>query len=120
MSHSNILPTDGFTASELSGGTLAVHTPVDGSEIARLKTHRIDDVQAMISKGVDSFISWRNTPAPQRGELVRLIGEELRAEKENLGRLVSLECGKIYQEGLGEVQEMIDICDFAVGLSRQL
>ena len=71
----------------------------------------------MIGKGVDAFKSWRNTPAPRRGELVRLIGEELRAEKENLGRLVSLECGKIYQEGLGEVQEMIDICDFAVGLS---
>jgi len=120
MSHLNILEAAGFTASELSDGTLAVHSPVDGSEIARLKTHSINDVQTMIGKGVDAFKSWRNTPAPQRGELVRLIGEELRAEKENLGRLVSLECGKIYQEGLGEVQEMIDICDFAVGLSRQL
>jgi aldehyde dehydrogenase (NAD+) len=120
MSHLEILQAARFTADELSGGTLAVHTPVDGSEIARLKTHGIDDVQAMISKGVDSFKSWRNTPAPRRGELVRLIGEGLRAEKENLGRLVTLECGKIYQEGLGEVQEMIDICDFAVGLSRQL
>ena len=104
MSHSNILQAAGFSAAELSGGTLTVHTPVDGSEIARLKTHSKDDVQAMIGRGVDAFKSWRSTPAPQRGELVRLIGEELRAEKENLGRLVTLECGKIYQEGLGEVQ----------------
>ncbi len=95
MSHSNILKATGFSASELSGGTLAVHSPVDGNEIARLKTHSTDDVEAMIGKGVAAFKSWRNTPAPQRGELVRLIGEELRAEKENLGRLVSLECGKI-------------------------
>ena len=120
MSHLNILQAAGFTSAELSGGTLAVHSPVDGGEIARLQTHSIDDVQSMISRGVDAFKIWRITPAPRRGELVRLIGEELRAEKENLGRLVSLECGKIYQEGLGEVQEMIDICDFAVGLSRQL
>ncbi len=120
MSHSNILQAAGFTAAELSGGALVVHSPVDGSELARLQTHSVDDVQAMIGKGVDAFKAWRNTPAPRRGELVRLLGEELRAEKENLGRLVSLECGKIYQEGLGEVQEMIDICDFAVGLSRQL
>ncbi len=120
MSHLEILQAAGFTKDELSGGTLAVHSPVDGSVIARLKTHQTEDVQAMIDKGVESFKSWRNTPAPRRGELVRLIGEGLRAEKENLGRLVTLECGKIYQEGLGEVQEMIDICDFAVGLSRQL
>ena len=91
MSYSNILEAAGFNEPELSGGTLAVHSPVDGSEIACLKTHSVDDVQAMIGKGVDAFKSWRNTPAPRRGELVRLIGEELRAEKENLGRLVSLE-----------------------------
>jgi aldehyde dehydrogenase (NAD+) len=120
MSHLNILQAAGFTSAELSGGTLAVHSPIDGAEIARLQTHSTDNVQSMIRKGADAFKTWRNTPAPRRGELVRLIGDELRAEKENLGRLVSLECGKIYQEGLGEVQEMIDICDFAVGLSRQL
>ena len=74
----------------------------------------------MIAKAKGAFQKWRLVPGPRRGELVRLLGEELRAEKENLGRLVTLECGKIYQEGLGEVQEMIDICDFAVGLSRQL
>jgi len=85
MSHSDILQAAGFSAAELSGVTLAIHTPVDGSEIARLKTHDKDDVQAMIGRGVDAFKSWRSTPAPQRGELVRLIGEELRAEKETLG-----------------------------------
>ena len=67
-----------------------------------------------------AFLAWRNVPAPQRGELVRLLGEELRAHKDALGRLVTIEVGKIISEGLGEVQEMIDICDFAVGLSRQL
>jgi aldehyde dehydrogenase (NAD+) len=82
--------------------------------------HSPEEVRAMIAKGVKAFQAWRTVPAPRRGELVRLFGEELRAEKENLGRLVTLECGKILQEGLGEVQEMIDICDFAVGLSRQL
>src|SRR3954464_949720 len=74
----------------------------------------------MIAQGVTAFRAWRQVPAPRRGELVRLFGEELRAAKESLGRLVTLESGKILQEGLGEVQEMIDICDFAVGLSRQL
>jgi aldehyde dehydrogenase (NAD+) len=82
--------------------------------------HSAEEVGAMIAKGVKAFQAWRTVPAPRRGELVRLFGEELRTEKENLGRLVTLECGKILQEGLGEVQEMIDICDFAVGLSRQL
>src|SRR4029077_5540542 len=100
--------------------TLTVRTPVDGAEIARLKTHSAADIQAMIAKAAKAFDSWRQVPAPRRGELVRLFGEELRAEKKNLGRLVTLEAGKILQEGLGEVQEMIDICDFAVGLSRQL
>ncbi len=120
MSHSKILQAAGFEAAELTGGSLTVITPVDGSEIASLKAHNTDDVRIMIGRGVDAFKAWRNTPAPHRGELVRLIGETLRAEKKNLGSLVSLECGKIYQEGLGEVQEMIDICDFALGLSRQL
>ena len=120
MTHEEILTAAGLNQTDLSGGTLAVHTPIDGSAIARLKTHSSDDVHTMVKRGVEAFHLWRNVPAPRRGELVRLIGDELRAEKENLGRLVTLECGKILQEGLGEVQEMIDICDFAVGLSRQL
>ncbi|QEX19427.1 aldehyde dehydrogenase [Hypericibacter terrae] len=120
MGHRDIISACGLTASEIEGGTLTVRTPVDGTEIARLKTRNTADIQAMIAKGVKAFESWRQVPAPRRGELVRLLGEELRAEKKNLGRLVTLEAGKILQEGLGEVQEMIDICDFAVGLSRQL
>src|SRR5512147_1191592 len=120
MGHRDIISACGLTPSEIEGGTLIVRTPVDGAEIARLKTHNTADIQAMIAKGVKAFESWRQVPAPRRGELVRLLGEELRARKEALGRLVTLEAGKILQEGLGEVQEAIDICDFAVGLSRQL
>ena len=120
MAHGDILSASGLTAAEIGGGSLAVHSPIDGSAIAKLRTHGAAEVQAMIAKGVVAFRAWRQVPAPRRGELVRLFGEELRAAKESLGRLVTLECGKILQEGLGEVQEMIDICDFAVGLSRQL
>jgi aldehyde dehydrogenase (NAD+) len=120
MTHSDILAAAGLTDAELTGGSLAVTTPVDGSEIARLKMHTQAEAEAQIAAAKQAFHAWRTVPAPRRGELVRLLGEELRREKENLGRLVTLECGKIYQEGLGEVQEMIDICDFAVGLSRQL
>jgi len=120
MNSTEILKAAGFSASELTGGTLVVHTPIDGSEIASLKTHSVQDVLQMIDMGNNAFSAWKSVPAPRRGELVRRLGDELRAEKENLGRLVTLECGKIYQEGLGEVQEMIDICDLAVGLSRQL
>jgi len=120
MNSTDILTASGFTPAELSGGTLAIHTPVDGSLLARLHPHSPQDVTRMISAGNTAFQDWRKTPAPRRGELVRLIGEELRAEKASLGAMVSLECGKILQEGLGEVQEMIDICDLAVGLSRQL
>ena len=120
MPHSDILAAAGLTTAELTGGSLSVTTPVDGSEIARLKTHTVAEAETQIAAAKEAFKSWRLVPAPRRGELVRLLGDELRKEKENLGRLVTLECGKIYQEGLGEVQEMIDICDFAVGLSRQL
>jgi aldehyde dehydrogenase (NAD+) len=88
--------------------------------IGRVRQATSEDYDGVISASVRAFESWRTVPAPRRGELVRLLGEELRREKENLGRLVSLENGKILSEGLGEVQEMIDICDFAVGLSRQL
>jgi aldehyde dehydrogenase (NAD+) len=120
MSHQEIIKACRLNKAETTGGSLKVITPVDGSEIAAVHPHSTEQAQAMIANGVAAFKAWRQVPAPRRGELVRLLGEELRAEKENLGRLVSLECGKIYQEGLGEVQEMIDICDFAVGLSRQL
>lgn len=120
MPHSQILTAAGFSKDALTSGSLSVKTPVDGSEIACIATHSLADAETQIAKAKAAFKSWRLVPAPRRGELVRLLGEELRREKENLGRLVTLECGKIYQEGLGEVQEMIDICDFAVGLSRQL
>src|ERR1700755_2496124 len=120
MGHRDILSAAGLKPAEIEGGTLVVRTPIDGAEVARLKTHSAADIQSMIGKGAKAFERWRQIPAPRRGELVRLFGEELRAEKTNLGRLVTLEAGKILQEGLGEVQEMIDICDFAVGLSRQL
>ncbi|HPF78471.1 MAG TPA: aldehyde dehydrogenase family protein [Alphaproteobacteria bacterium] len=104
----------------LKNGDLAVYTPIDGKEIARVKTHQVKDVRKAVDKSLKAFEQWRKTPAPVRGELIRLLGEELRAAKSNLGELVTLECGKILPEGLGEVQEMIDICDFAVGQSRQL
>lgn len=118
--YSDILTACGLSQATTSGGSLKVYTPVDGNLIANLQAHSISDAKAQISSAKDAFSIWRLIPAPRRGELVRLLGEELRREKDNLGRLVTLECGKILQEGLGEVQEMIDICDFAVGLSRQL
>ena len=118
--HRDVLRASGFTADELTGGELTVTTPIDGSVIAEVAVHSVADTKVCIARAVEAFGSWRAVPAPRRGELVRLIGEELRAAKDELGALVSLECGKILQEGLGEVQEMIDICDFAVGLSRQL
>ena len=102
------------------GGDRAVFTPIDGSEIARVQSDDSASTADKIARAQAAFAAWRMTPAPRRGELIRLLGEELRAHKEALGRLVSLESGKILQEGMGEVQEMIDICDFAVGLSRQL
>jgi aldehyde dehydrogenase (NAD+) len=120
MAYTDILAANGLKKAELTGGPLAVHTPIDGTEIAQIKTQAPDEVRATVARGVRAFEAWREVPAPRRGELVRLLGEALRAQKEDLGRLVTLECGKILQEGLGEVQEMIDICDFAVGLSRQL
>lgn len=110
----------GVAPSAYGGGTLRVCSPIDGSELARVPSHSPQEVAQMIGTAQQAFLSWRQTPAPRRGELIRLLGEELRAAKEDLGQLVSLEAGKILSEGLGEVQEMIDICDFAVGLSRQL
>jgi aldehyde dehydrogenase (NAD+) len=110
----------GLAREAIRAGTLAVRSPIDGSTIAQVTTHTPQDAQRAIERACDAFAAWRNVPAPKRGELVRLFGEELRAHKAALGRLVSIEVGKIASEGLGEVQEMIDICDFAVGLSRQL
>ncbi len=120
MDHQQILEACGFAPDELSGGDLSVTTPIDGAEIARVAIDSPADLDAAIGRARDAFDAWRRVPAPRRGELVRLLGEELRADKDRLGALVTLESGKILQEGLGEVQEMIDICDFAVGLSRQL
>ena len=95
-------------------------TPVNGSVIANVKNANREEYEAVISTAQQAFPEWRKVPAPQRGEIVRQIGNAVRDAKDDLGQLVSWEMGKIYQEGLGEVQEMIDICDFAVGLSRQL
>ena len=116
----DLLERLGVAAGDLSGGDLSVASPLTGTEIARLRQHGVDDAQAAIARARTAFAAWREVPAPRRGELIRLWGEELRAAKDDLGRLVSLEVGKIPSEGAGEVQEMIDICDFAVGQSRQL
>ena len=102
-----------------SGG-LESRSPIDGQVIGSVAESTSTEVSKACERGQAAFLQWRNVPAPRRGELVRLIGEELRAAKAPLARLVTLEAGKIVQEGLGEVQEMIDICDYAVGLSRQL
>ncbi len=102
------------------GGKITSYSPVDGKEIAHVSSASEQDYEAVIKAAQEAFVSWRLVPAPQRGEIVRQFGEELRANKDELGTLVSYEMGKSLQEGLGEVQEMIDICDFAVGLSRQL
>ncbi|RUU25959.1 aldehyde dehydrogenase family protein [Mesorhizobium sp. M6A.T.Ce.TU.016.01.1.1] len=110
----------GVAKETLVGGDLLVRSPVTGEQIAALKTISPAGAAETIDKAHKAFQAWRLVPAPKRGELVRLLGEELRTHKAELGRLVSIEVGKIPSEGLGEVQEMIDICDFAVGLSRQL
>ena len=103
-----------------SGEEISSYSPVDGQLIAKVKTTTKDDYEKVVTTASSAFKTWRKMPAPQRGEVVRQFNEELRRLKEPLGKLVSYEMGKSYQEGLGEVQEMIDICDFAVGLSRQL
>jgi aldehyde dehydrogenase (NAD+) len=103
-----------------SGKVQHVVSPVDGSPLASVVNVTKEEFDAVLAKAHAAFATWRAVPAPKRGEVVKAIGEELRAQKEPLARLVSLEMGKTLREGLGEVQEMIDICDFAVGLSRQL
>jgi aldehyde dehydrogenase (NAD+) len=103
-----------------TGGGRAVRSPVTGETIAHVHDAAPKDVARAIAAAHNAYLAWRGTPAPRRGELVRLLGEELRAAKADLAALVTLEAGKIVSEALGEVQEMIDICDYAVGLSRQL
>jgi aldehyde dehydrogenase (NAD+) len=120
QTHGTVLEALGFGPGELSGGDLGVFSPIDGAEVARVATSPAGEAPDVVARAQAAFVAWRALPAPRRGELVRLLGEELRAAKAELAALVTLEAGKIASEGLGEVQEMIDICDFAVGLSRQL
>jgi aldehyde dehydrogenase (NAD+) len=107
-------------APEASGATIASLNPADGSELGRVRLASVEEYERTVARSVDVFQRWRMFPAPKRGEIVREIGDELRRFKDDLGMLVTLETGKILAEGKGEVQEMIDIADFAVGLSRQL
>ncbi|WP_411290480.1 aldehyde dehydrogenase family protein [Sphingorhabdus sp.] len=101
-------------------GDMASSSPIDGSDIGSVQTASMQDVDLACAHANEAFHAWRKVPAPRRGELVRVFGNALREHKDDLARLVTIECGKPISEGLGEVQEMIDICDFAVGLSRQL
>jgi aldehyde dehydrogenase (NAD+) len=110
----------GLEPGALAAGDLAVASPIDGGVLARLPMAGTAGAEDAVERAAAAFRAWRQVPAPRRGELVRVLGEVLREKKQELGTLVSLEAGKILTEGLGEVQEMIDICDFAVGLSRQL
>src|SRR5688572_14467683 len=103
-----------------NGSTIDSFSPVDGKKIGSVTAADKESYEAVIKKAEEAFKTWRMMPAPKRGEIVRQVGEALRQYKEPLGKLVSYEMGKSLQEGYGEVQEMIDICDFAVGLSRQL
>jgi aldehyde dehydrogenase (NAD+) len=110
----------GLSLAPYTGTELPVYTPIDGSQLATLRRDTEADIDTKITHAAQAFLPWRDVPAPRRGELVRLFAEELRRHKAPLARLVTIECGKIVEEGRGEVQEMIDVCDFAVGLSRQL
>ncbi len=120
MTTKKLLAELGVDLNTFQGNDLTARSPIDGATLATLSCDSPKAVATKIAAAHQAFLIWRNIPAPKRGELVRLLGEELRANKDALGQLVTIESGKILQEGLGEVQEMIDICDFAVGLSRQL
>ncbi|HKY90276.1 MAG TPA: aldehyde dehydrogenase family protein [Nevskiaceae bacterium] len=120
MSPLETLEAAGLAADALRGGTLAVHSPIDGAELARVEETDPAAMPQVAQRAMAAFRAWRDVPAPRRGELVRLLGEELRRSKPALAAVVTLEAGKIVSEAAGEVQEMIDICDFATGLSRQL
>ncbi|MBC7728328.1 MAG: aldehyde dehydrogenase family protein [Microbacteriaceae bacterium] len=117
---SSLLSRLGVAESLVTGGTLHARSPIDGSSTGAVHQATPAQVQAAIAHAHTAFMAWRSVPAPRRGELVRLFGDELRRHKTTLAALVTLEAGKVSSEGEGEVQEMIDICDFAVGLSRQL
>ena len=116
----NLLAELGANLADYQGQDITSSSPINGKPLATLRSDNAEQVKAKIERAHAAFLQWRKVPAPRRGELIRLFGEELRIHKTALGQLVTLEAGKILQEGLGEVQEMIDICDFAVGLSRQL
>ena len=112
--------TTGTKWIDVQGAITSSNSPIDGKEIAKVKNASLKDYEELVKEAQEAFKVWRELPAPSRGEIVRQIGLALRDAKEDLGQLLTLEMGKIYQEGLGEVQEMIDICDFAVGQSRLL
>ncbi|MFD2988711.1 L-piperidine-6-carboxylate dehydrogenase [Sphingopyxis terrae] len=115
-----LLDTLGVEYALYTQGSMPSHSPLTGEQIAAVRIADAADTDAALAAAGAAFRAWRDVPAPRRGELVRLFGEELRAAKDDLATLVTIEAGKIPSEGAGEVQEMIDICDFAVGLSRQL
>jgi len=115
-----ILERLGVDRARLEGGGLTARSPITGETLGTVRQTDAAEADAAIERAHRAFLAWRSAPGPRRGELVRLFGESLRAAKTDLGRLVTLEAGKVVSEGLGEVQEMIDICEFAVGLSRQL
>ena len=104
----NIFNELGMNSVELNKGTLTVESPIDGAEIAKIMMHSEAEIETILQNSVDAFNEWKIVPSPQRGELIRVLGNKLRERKEILGRLVTLECGKIYQEGLGEVQEILN------------
>ncbi|MBK9442240.1 MAG: aldehyde dehydrogenase family protein [Comamonadaceae bacterium] len=116
----SLLQELGVAGDAITEGNLPVYSPVDGALMGQVQAAGLAEAGSTVECAHSAYLRWRQVPAPQRGELVRLLGEELRAQKRALGQLVTLEVGKVASEGLGEVQEMIDICDFAVGLSRQL
>jgi aldehyde dehydrogenase (NAD+) len=110
----------GVSDSAFASTGLDAHSPITGETVVTLRETSVAETEAAIGRAQSAYLAWRKVPAPRRGEFVRLLGEELRTHKADLGLLVTIEAGKVTSEGLGEVQEMIDICDFAVGLSRQL
>ena len=120
VNNSNLGTSTGKKWLRTKGKSIVSYSPADGRVIGRVQTTDARAFEKVMQQAQQAFVAWRLVPAPKRGEVVRQIGEALRKNKEALGKLVSYEMGKSYQEGLGEVQEMIDICDFAVGLSRQL
>ena len=120
MDLSSVLNAIGLQLDTLTGHDLPVQSPIDGRRLAALRWDTDSEIERKVTQAVQAFERWRDIPAPKRGDLIRLFGEQLRAHKESLAQLVTIENGKILEEARGEVQEMIDICDFAVGLSRQL